>query len=77
MTVEKLALRGSEILPGDILSGVWFFPDGKGEIISLTPFEGKSKEFAGVGSQVATIKDCSYTVTLCAADWWIVRRRIP
>jgi hypothetical protein len=74
--LSKLALRGSDIQVGDILSSVWFFPAGVGEVVSLVPYEGKSKEFAGVGSQVATIKDCSYTVTLCYVDWWIVERNI-
>jgi hypothetical protein len=74
--LKKLALRGSEILPGDILSGVWWFPDGKGEVVSLSLFEGTTKGFAGVGSQVATIKGSDRKLTLPQVNWYIVQRNI-
>lgn len=72
--MKKLALRGSEIQVGDTLTGVWWFPDGRGEVVSLSPFEGTTKEFAGVGSQVATIKGSDRKMTLPQVDWYVVTR---
>lgn len=72
--MKKLALRGNQIQVGDILTGVWFFPNGRGEVVELHPFEGRTKDFAGEGSQMAIIKDCSYKMSLPAIDWFIVER---
>lgn len=70
----KLALTGDKLCIGDILKGIWFFPNGIGEIVSLVPFEGKLLEFAGAGSQIASIKGSDRKLTLPATDWYIVYR---
>jgi len=71
----KVVVRGSEVAVGDILSDIWWFPEGGGEIESLSPYEGYMLYFAGEGSQIATVKGVTNKLVLPQINWYVVERK--